>query len=294
MYFIHQYALVNSSRANLLISQNSSINLSDESMIRFIRNLGGGKKAQYASEDQIYEKLKEYDIDPDAGLDFLHSAGIIESVNDSRDENFPFSSVSLITDSNDIQFLVDGMLDDGINFTSKSKIHDYKNLKPVNNSLIVIYLEDYSSLSIRKIYNEFSKIEGVAFIQAYYMKNEFKVDGFYSPSLGTPCHYCHLGRWRSREKRSFSMDTTSWSDVMDFLESQDLSIPPSIPLQITDKYFSLHILRRKLQSLAGIPLTRVHLDEFCSSISANLIRCEINSEPLPHWHSCDCLTGDWQ
>lgn len=293
MYFIHQYSLIDNSRANLLITQNLTIKLNDESMVNFLKKQEG-EKSQYCSEDQIGLKLEENNIPLEAGLDFLHSTGIIETVNKSKEENFPFGRVSLITDSDDSKCLIDGMLNDGVNFYSSKSVSEYKSLDPGEQSLIVIYLENYSSSTIRKIYEKYSSIEDVSFIQAYYMRDEFKVDGFYSPSLGTPCHFCHIGRWRSREKRSFSMDRTSWSDVIDFLETQELSIPPSIPLQSTDKYFSLHILRRKLQSLAGIPLARVHLDEFCSSVSASLTRCEISGEPLPHWNSCDCLTGGWQ
>lgn len=292
MYFIYQYTLVNSSRANLLITQKMSVKLHDERMVKFLKEFGG-EKARYTSEDQISLSLEENNISLEAGIDFLHGAGIIELVRNEKEENFPFISAYLITDSDNVEHLIEGMIDDGVFVKSKEKTSAYKNLSPEKNSLIVIYLENYSSSTIKNIYNEYSRVEGVAFLQAYYMKDEFKLDGYYSPSLGTPCHFCHVGRWRSREKRSFSMDQTSWNDVVDFLEAQEINVPPSIPLQATDKYFSLHVLRRKLQSLAGVPLTRVHLDEFCTSISVNLIRCEISSEPLPHWHSCGCLTGDW-
>lgn len=292
MYFIYQFTLINSLRANLLITQSCSVKLNDARMTKLLKQIGD-EKASYVSDEFIKLRLESEGISVEDGLDFLRDTGVIELVHDNTEDNFPFISVSLVTDSDDINCLVEGMLNDGIKVNAVSGIEGLTELVPEENSLIVVYLESYSSSIMRRIYKKYSHVGGIAFIQAYYMKDEFKIDGYYSPSIGTPCHFCHIGRWRSREKRSFAKDMTSWNDVIEYLEFQDISVPTTIPLGMTDKHFACHILRRKLQSIAGIPLIRVHLDEFSSSVSANLLRCEITSEPLPHWHSCGCLTGDW-
>lgn len=293
MYFIHQFGFVNNSNANLLITRNTTINISNKDMVSVLNRLGGGEQAQCLSEEKLSYLLKINNISSSAGLDFLHDVGVIERVEDELENNFPFSSVCLITDISDTKCLIDNMMNDGIDFKSSVTFENYDKIKPEDNSLVVVYSEKYCQSRIKKIYAKYAKVKGIAFIQAYYMREEFKIDGFYSPDLGTPCHFCHIGRWRSREKRSFSSDKTSWGDVIDFLEAKKINLPPSIHLQKTDRYFSFHILRRKLQSLAGIPLTRVHLDEFCNSVTASLVRCEVSSEPIPHWHSCDCLYGEW-
>lgn len=153
--------------------------------------------------------------------------------------------------------------------------------------LVWIHLETYSSAIIRAVYQSFLHVINVAFVQSYYQKEIFRIDGVYSPQLGTPCHFCYIERWLNREEKSFRRNEMSWANLLTLLQTCDLGLP-AIALSETERGFSLHLIKRRLQELAGNSLVKVHVDTLMSSVSTDLITCVLNREPVIHWHACDC------
>lgn len=153
-----------------------------------------------------------------------------------------------------------------------------------------MHIESYCNDLIRNVYNIFKLMKNVAFIQSYYQKEIFRIDGVYSSHLGTPCHYCHMERWLNREIKRVGQNHLSWGNLRSLLKENCMPLPP-IGLTSTEREFSRHLIIRSLQELVGNSLVHLHVDTFLSSVSTDLITCIIKREPVIHWYACDC-NGD--
>ncbi|EGO3302711.1 McbB family protein, partial [Salmonella enterica] len=180
------------------------------------------------------------------------------------------------------QWLADGIL--------VSHITDVKdtNFDLSDSTLIWLHLEKYQPEIIKSVYTKFENNQGVAFIQSYYLKEAFRIDGVYSPVLGTPCHFCHIERWLNREEKSFRRNEMSWANLLQLLKKHQMSLP-ALALSETERGFSQHLIKRRLQELIGTSLVKSHVDTFMSSVSADLITCVLSKEPVIHWQACGCL-----
>ncbi|KUG43841.1 MULTISPECIES: McbB family protein [Pseudomonas syringae group] len=293
MYFIRPFGLTGGVGGTLLLAPHASVRVIEEKMIRFLTVLAGDK-AQYFKKCELNASLRAAEIEPEKGVKFLQHTGILESASAHEEENRPFSTCALISDLGAATAaLQSSLIADGVNISTLCTPDSIPNEAFQDRTLIVVALENYSSQVIRDIYDSCSNLNNIGFIQAYYFRHEFKIDGLFMPSIGSPCHFCHFERWRSRERRSFGNNKSSWHQVVELLSNHEKTIPPSIPLTDCDRHFSAQILRRRVQQLVGIPINRVHLDSFISAISADVIRCNVSSEPIPHWHSCSCTKGVW-
>ncbi|HBB0914078.1 TPA: McbB family protein, partial [Escherichia coli] len=116
----------------------------------------------------------------------------------------------------------------------------------------------------------------------------FRIDGVYSPDLGTPCHFCHIERWLSREEKSFRRNEMSWANLLQLLKKYQMTLP-ALALGESERGFSYHLIKRRLQELTGTSLVKSHVDNFMSSVSADLITCILCKEPVIHWQACSCL-----
>ncbi len=289
MYFIKPFGLTAGVSGTLLIAPHLSIRIKDQNMASFLFGLDG-KFVQRFEEGELVEALCLADIEPQKGINFLQQTGILENV--KEDKYRPFSKCVLISDQAAMNStLIKSLESDGVEVVASCLPEILPPRALQNDTLFIILLEKYSPKYIRDLYRSCEKLSNVGFIQAYYFRSEFKIDGLYIPSLGSPCHFCHFDRWKHREHRSFGSNKNSWYQVVDLLTKHDKYIPPSIQLTDSDRYFSVHLLRRRIQQLAGVPVDRIHLDSFISSISADLISCNVISEPVPHWHSCNCINS---
>ncbi|MGB8665716.1 MAG: McbB family protein, partial [Serratia inhibens] len=150
------------------------------------------------------------------------------------------------------------------------------------------HFENYQPEIIQAVYTKFEKKPGVAFIQSYYLKESFRIDGVYSPTLGTPCHFCHIDRWLNREEKSFRRNEMSWANLLQLLKKHQMSLP-ALALSESERGFSQHLIKRRLQELVGTSLVKSHVDTFMSSVSADLITCVLSKEPVIHWQACGCV-----
>lgn len=292
MYFIRPFGLTDGVDGTLLIAPHTSIRVTDKNMIRFLTELTGDR-AQYFQKEEFSAALRTGDIDQEKGVKFLQQTGILEIASEHTNENTPFSQCVLISDLSSISTFESSLRADGVNLVTSCTPNNIPPDALKDSSLFIIFLENYSSPIIRDLYNKCSTLKNIGFIQAYYFCHNFKIDGLFMPSIGSPCHFCHVDRWRSREQRSFGNNKNSWHQVIELLSSYEKAIPPSIPITDCDRMFSAQVLRRRIQQLVGIPINRVHLDNFISAISTDLINCNVSSEPIAHWHSCSCMKGVW-
>ncbi|MDK6876819.1 McbB family protein, partial [Escherichia coli] len=150
------------------------------------------------SEYLLDKLLDESLIDKDKGKEFLITTGVINKTKTS-----PLWVNSVII--SDVPHLFSNAREqwksDGVFVSHIIDIKD-NNINVSDSTLIWLHLENYHSDIVKRIYSKFESNPGVAFIQSYYLKESFRIDGVYSPDLGTPCHFCHIERWLSREEKS--------------------------------------------------------------------------------------------
>lgn len=284
MVTIMPFEIISRKEKSLLISYLSSVDLSHEGMIKALEVLK--QSIGEYGENELNTLLENNDIPIKSGKDFLISNGII-TPSISTQKNI-WETVAFFTDIEDD--FNEAKLEwkmDGIEIFNVYNINDLPSFLP-ENTLIWVHLETYLPRIIKKIYDEFDSINNVAFVQSYYQKELLRIDGVYSPKLGTPCHFCHMERWLKREEKSFGKNDTSWANLLLLLQEHDIGLP-AICLGTSDKGFSRHVIRRRLQELIGNPLVKLHVDTFMTSVSMDLLTCEMSREPVIHWHACDCV-----
>lgn len=283
MLTVLPFEIISRNEKFLLISYLSSIDLHHDGMKEVLNVLH--KSHGNFSEEQLTLLFSEQNIVQEDGEEFLISNGIIKKL--QIDNNALWESVVILTDNvglfsqSELEWKRDGIMICGV--------YNLKSFPPKikENTLVWIHLETYSSVIIRAVYQRFIHVINVAFVHSYYQKEIFRIDGVYSPQLGTPCHFCHIERWLSREEKSFRRNEMSWANLLILLQTYDLGLP-AIAISETERGFSLHLIKRHLQELTGNSLVKVHVDTLMSSVSTDLITCVLNREPVIHWHSCDC------
>ncbi|MCT7051790.1 McbB family protein, partial [Salmonella enterica] len=236
------------------------------------------------SESNLDELLDSEVIDKEKGKEFLVTTGVINKMTASSlwDNSVIITDVPQHFSNAREQWLADGIL--------VSHITDVKdtNFDLSDSTLIWLHLEKYQPEIIKSVYTKFENNQGVAFIQSYYLKEAFRIDGVYSLVLGTPCHFCHIERWLNREEKSFRRNEMSWANLLQLLKKHQMSLP-ALALSESERGFSQHLIKRRLQELIGTSLVKSHVDTFMSSVSADLITCVLSKEPVIHWQACGCL-----
>lgn len=282
MINILPFDIISRNTKTLLITYISSVDITHEGMKKVLENLQ--TRRGIISESFLDELLEGEVIDKDKGKEFLVTTGVINKTKASA----LWENAVIISDvPQHFSYARDQWKSDGI---LVSHVIDVKNnnFDLSDSTLIWLHLERYQPEIIKEIYIKFENNPGVAFIQSYYLKEAFRIDGVYSPVLGTPCHFCHIERWLNREEKSFRRNEMSWANLLQFLKKYQMSLP-ALALGETERGFSQHLIKRRLQELIGTSLVKGHVDSFMSSISADLITCILSKEPVIHWQACGCL-----
>lgn len=282
MLNILPFEVITRNTKTLLITYISSVDIAHEGMKKILESLQTIRGT--ISESCLDELLDNEDIDKDKGKEFLVTTGVINKTKASAlwEHSVIITDVpNLFVNAQD-QWKTDGIV--------VSHIMDVKhiNVDLTESTLIWLHLEEYQPEIIQAVYAKFANISGVAFIQSYYLKETFRIDGVYSPSLGTPCHFCHIERWLNREEKSFRRNEMSWANLLQLLKKNQMSLP-ALALSESERGFSQHLIKRRLQELIGTSLVKSHVDTFMSSVSADLITCVLSKEPVIHWQACSCL-----
>lgn len=283
--FISPLELVKVQDKVLLLTLGTSVIIEDLKIVDLIEK-------KLILNDTIDQDLLDKELE-DRGINKTHAIAFLEKIGvlSKKTEQYSYwDSLFIISDlSKDEMLFYNLNKISGIENISLSTLEQFENIKVIENSLILVFLKKYNSNIITKIYEKLSKKSNVAFIQAYFFKDQFKVDGLYSPEMGTPCHFCHISRWLERERNSFGSRKYSWVNVIDLLQNNDISIPCCVPLDNTRVGYAIYIVQRRIQQIMGLPLKRIHVDSFISSLSADLISCEVFYDPIPHWSQCNCI-----
>lgn len=282
MINILPFEIISRNTKTLLITYISSVDITHEGMKKVLENLQ--TRRGIISESFLDELLEGEVIDKDKGKEFLVTTGVINKTKASA----LWENAVIISDvPQHFSYARDQWKSDGI---LVSHVIDVKNnnFDLSDSTLIWLHLERYQPEIIKEIYIKFENNPGVAFIQSYYLKEAFRIDGVYSPVLGTPCHFCHIERWLNREEKSFRRNEMSWANLLQFLKKYQMSLP-ALALGETERGFSQHLIKRRLQELIGTSLVKGHVDSLMSSISADLITCILSKEPVIHWQACGCL-----
>ncbi|HAG0017879.1 TPA: McbB family protein [Salmonella enterica] len=282
MLNILPFEIISRNTKTLLITYISSVDISHEGMKKILEILQ--TKRGTVSESYLDELLDYEVIDKDKGKDFLVTTGVINRTKASAlwRSSVIISDVPHLFSNAQNQWKIDGVL--------VSHVMDVKhiNFDLSDSTLIWLHLEEYQPEIIQAVYTKFKSKPGVAFIQSYYLKESFRIDGVYSPDLGTPCHFCHIDRWLNREEKSFRRNEMSWANLLQLLKKNQMSLP-AMALSESERGFSQHLIKRRLQELIGTSLVKSHVDTFMSSVSADLITCVLSKEPVIHWQACGCL-----
>ena len=290
-YYFRKYRIINGIDGALLLAQNCNMRITDNKMLLFLHDMEINNSGIY-NRDFIESLLIQRNICIKNGLDFLEEMGILEEITESP--HSPFDQAILLSDNMvKMEPLIKAIKSDGIKLQTYLSFDDLPKNLPTRRTLVIIFLEIYCSEIIRDIYRQYSSQLEVGFIQAYFFQREFRIDGLFIPSIGSPCHFCHFQRLCNREERSFSGINYSWYNLIKVLEEHDHKIPPSLILSDSDIFFATHILRRKIQQFMGVPVSKVHLDSFISATCADLIDCTTYNEPIPHWCGCDCIKNSF-
>ncbi|EDW8121871.1 McbB family protein [Salmonella enterica subsp. enterica serovar Sundsvall] len=282
MINILPFEIISRNTKTLLITYISSVDIAHDGMKKVLESLQTLRGI--ISESNLDELLDSEVIDKEKGKEFLVTTGVINKMTASSlwDNSVIITDVPQHFSNAREQWLADGIL--------VSHITDVKdtNFDLSDSTLIWLHLEKYQPEIIKSVYTKFENNQGVAFIQSYYLKEAFRIDGVYSPVLGTPCHFCHIERWLNREEKSFRRNEMSWANLLQLLKKHQMSLP-ALALSETERGFSQHLIKRRLQELIGTSLVKSHVDTFMSSVSADLITCVLSKEPVIHWQACGCL-----
>ncbi|TSH78705.1 McbB family protein [Pantoea sp. paga] len=275
------FEIISRKNKSLLITYLSSVDVAHEGMKRILKpSVNRG----IISESYLLNLLASENIEEEKGKDFLVTTGVVNQTKNSA----LWESALIVSDA---AHVFDGVKEqwiaDGIN------IHDVRESDQLEfelpaNTLLWMHFENYQPEIIKSLYSKFEKKTGAGFIQSYYLKESFRIDGVYSPVLGTPCHFCHIERWLNREEKSFRRNEMSWANLLQLLRSHQIALP-ALALSNSERGFSQHLIKRRLQELIGIPLITSHVDTFMSSVSTDLITCVLNKEPVIHWQACGCV-----
>ncbi|WP_058972393.1 McbB family protein [Type-D symbiont of Plautia stali] len=282
MLNILPFEIVSRKNKTLLITYLSSVDVAHEGMKNVLKKLNENRGI--ISELNLKELLGREKIEVERGKEFLIATGVLNQTNTSS----LWKSAVIISDTPHLfKDISEQWKADGINIHAIMDVKAPEFEMPVN-TLTWIHFENYQPEIISSLYNKFEKTTGAGFIQSYYLKECFRIDGVYSPELGTPCHFCHIERWLNREEKSFRRNEMSWANLLQILRNHQIALP-AVALSNSERGFSQHLIKRRLQELIGISLVKSHVDTFMSSINTDLITCVINKEPVIHWQACDCV-----
>ncbi|MFD1802394.1 McbB family protein [Mixta tenebrionis] len=286
MLIVMPYELAKQDEKTLVISYLSSVDIEHEGMKQLLEKLS--LKPGWFQEEELNDLFEKYHIRADTGLSFLLDNGLIKKKPSSQQELW--TQVQIISDNLSLfSEEADSWRCEGIDICGVSPVSDIPPALP-DNTLVWIHLENYRRPLINNVYAALKQQRNIAFIQSYYQKEIFRIDGVYSPELGTPCHNCHLERWLNREIKSFGQNEQSWGKLLNLLDERKIALP-AVAVRKTEREFSRHLIKRRLQELAGNSLVNLHVDTFMSSVSADLVTCRLNREPVIHWYACDCIGG---
>lgn len=284
MYLIQPFEIISHEENVLIMSYFTACKIFHDGMKEVLYSLSHLKGR--IEDNEVEKLLHTHAIDNVKGLQFLEENGIITKID--KEKSCIWSNVVFFTDitssfkneSND--WLKDDIIISGIYSCADLK----QTINP--HTSIWIHFEKYDSKCIKEIYELYRNTENIAFIQSYFIKEHLKIDGIFSPLLGTPCHFCHIERWLIREERSFKINSTSWSKMLNLVNDNELKLPV-IKITNTDRGFVKQVIRRRLQELIGNPVNKLHNDTFINSLDIDIISCIPYREPVPHWHSCSCI-----
>lgn len=282
MLNILPFEIISRNTKTLLITYISSVDISHEGMKKILESLH--TQRGIIPESYLDELLDYESIDKDKGKEFLVTTGVINKTKASSlwEHSVIISDVPHLFRDVEDQWKADGIL--------VSHVQDVRELdfNLPDSTLIWLHFEKYDPEIIKSVYTKFEKNNGVAFIQSYYLKESFRIDGVFSPVLGTPCHFCHIERWLNREEKSFRRNEMSWANLLKLMKKQKMSLP-ALALSESERGFSQHLIKRRLQELVGTSLVKSHVDTFMSSVSTDLITCVLSKEPVIHWQACGCV-----
>lgn len=231
MINILPFEIISRNTKTLLITYISSVDITHEGMKKVLESLRS--KQGIISEYLLDKLLDESLIDKDKGKEFLITTGVINKTKTS-----PLWVNSVII--SDVPHLFSNAREqwksDGVFVSHIIDIKD-NNINVSDSTLIWLHLENYHSDIVKRIYSKFESNPGVAFIQSYYLKESFRIDGVYSPDLGTPCHFCHIERWLSREEKSFRRNEMSWANLLQLLKKYQMTLP-ALALGESERGFS--------------------------------------------------------
>lgn len=282
MLNILPFEIISRKTKTLLITYISSVDIAHDGMKKILENLQ--TQRGIISESYLDELCDSEAIDKENAKEFLVTTGVMNKTTSSA----LWEHVVLISDVPHLfreaqeQWKADGI--------SLARVTDVKQLDfdLPSPTLIWLHFENYNPEIIRDVYTKFENNHGISFIQSYYLKESFRMDGVYSPALGTPCHFCHIERWLNREEKSFRRNEMSWANLLQLLKNNQMSLP-ALALSQSERGFSQHLIKRRLQELVGTSLVKTHVDTFMASVSVDLITCVLSKEPVIHWQACGCV-----
>ncbi|MCF3402045.1 McbB family protein, partial [Escherichia coli] len=91
-----------------------------------------------------------------------------------------------------------------------------------------------------------------------------------------------------RQNKGVRRKEMSRGNLLQLLKKYRMPLP-ALALGESERGFSYHLIKRRLQELTGTSLVKSHVDNFMSSVSADLITCILCKEPVIHWQACSCL-----
>lgn len=278
---INNYEILNFESDTLLYTKSGITKINSlpiSSLLEKLENL----KTQTLSENNLFEIIEQYNIDPQEALSFLKNTNTIQSIKG----NPHYSKATLYLDwkcTTDVQAAISELPKKNIILASM-KNNDY----PDNIAeLFIISTLDLHPMKLREFYFEICKRNpDSAIILGYFIENKYHLSQPFIPTTGNPCAFCSIDKVRNTER--VRPGISQWAKIVNFCSDRTLALPQPAPT-LLQRSLILGLILKKIDlytSPQDIPSTQ---DSNILTTTLDLETGEITNEIFPHWSMCHCL-----
>jgi McbB family protein len=283
-YFVRDYDIIEMDAFHLLIADASTSKISSRSVLKLLASLKPRNRT-YISERSLITMAEAENVVGDEFVEFLRDqAGIILDVTALKNPEAPFSRVHIYTDvKEDVSSWIEYLSRDGVLNVS---IGDLSSMSEPNeldreNRLFAIFLVNYDSTSIERMYGFLDDSGQRAALTSYFIGDKYWIDGIFIKNSGLPSHFSHVEKWRSLNANSKAR--TDWIDLVDMFANQQRKYvnhyrTNGIEINCAAFYFLKTII--EFSGVSGRP---VHLNDMLKARRLDLQSGECTHEIVTAW-----------
>jgi McbB family protein len=289
IFFVGDFELSQIGGQCIASSRSAVVRITDPNMKLLFEEL---QERQFKKilESEIAERCLAVRLPTKEAIQYLEkTARVIRDVSRIANSETGVERVKCFTDIPLLKpFMVDAAQVGGVDLLVEPLSRINENLQ--ERTLVCILMKNYAEAKISDAYEAYKNLSGTWFLTSYFTGGKFVIDGLYDPLNGSPCHFCHIHRWKNLVATT-SQSKGSWLDLIsDFSNRQSPLVgTPATELELL---YVAQVFIRRILYFSGLSEASIHLDSVYSMSVTDPIECTTNFETVAHWSHCKCAQDE--